>query len=256
MSNVALVPRYWASVSGGKDSLYMLNVILNNLDKYPLDGVVHFSLDIDYPFIKNVVAYMKNKCEMVGIPFYIIPTSESWFTLYKKYGFPNRRYRWCNSIYKLSVKRSFENFRAERGESCIWYIGYCVDEVKRYSKGCVNQIFPLVDMGIMERDILNWARFQPIFNDYYWINNRCGCMYCPMMSRRSMAYLALFYPDEFNKLFFLATSSEKVSGIYVFDSKYSSDSIKAVVLRKYVPRIQFELRTKYFAEPISMFDGG
>lgn len=27
-----LKPTYWASVSGGKDSLYMLNLILHNLD--------------------------------------------------------------------------------------------------------------------------------------------------------------------------------------------------------------------------------
>lgn len=29
---IALRPSYWASVSGGKDSLYMLNYILHNLD--------------------------------------------------------------------------------------------------------------------------------------------------------------------------------------------------------------------------------
>lgn len=53
MSNeIALRPSYWASVSGGKDSLYMLNLILHNLEKYPLTGVVHFELDIDYPFMR------------------------------------------------------------------------------------------------------------------------------------------------------------------------------------------------------------
>ena len=35
-NKIALKPTYWASVSGGKDSLYMLNLILNNLDKYHL----------------------------------------------------------------------------------------------------------------------------------------------------------------------------------------------------------------------------
>ena len=40
---IALRPSYWASVSGGKDSLYMLNYILHNLDRYPLDGVVHLN---------------------------------------------------------------------------------------------------------------------------------------------------------------------------------------------------------------------
>lgn len=40
-NEIALRPSFWASVSGGKDSLYMLNYILHNLDRYPLDGVVH-----------------------------------------------------------------------------------------------------------------------------------------------------------------------------------------------------------------------
>lgn len=51
MDELKLIPTHWASVSGGKDSLYMMDVIFNNLGKYPLDGVVHFELEIDYPFI-------------------------------------------------------------------------------------------------------------------------------------------------------------------------------------------------------------
>lgn len=38
-NDIILQPTYWASVSGGKDSLYMLNLILNNPQKYPLHGV-------------------------------------------------------------------------------------------------------------------------------------------------------------------------------------------------------------------------
>ena len=56
---MTLRPIHYASVSGGKDSLYMLNLILNNLDKYPLDMVVNFELEIDWPFAKNVVDYIE-----------------------------------------------------------------------------------------------------------------------------------------------------------------------------------------------------
>lgn len=62
-NKIALRPSYWASVSGGKDSLYMLNLILHNLDKYPLDGVCHFELEIDYPFIHEVIDYMESECK-------------------------------------------------------------------------------------------------------------------------------------------------------------------------------------------------
>lgn len=46
--DLKLRPIHYASVSGGKDSFYMLNLILNNLDKYPLDMVVNFDLEIDW----------------------------------------------------------------------------------------------------------------------------------------------------------------------------------------------------------------
>ena len=83
---IALRPSYWASVSGGKDSLYMLNYILHNLDRYPLNGVVHFELEIDYPFIHDVIDYMESECKRFGIRFvrinpeklgrnYIIPSA-------------------------------------------------------------------------------------------------------------------------------------------------------------------------------------
>ena len=60
-----LRPSYWASVSGGKDSLLMLKIILENPNLYRLDGVVHFELEIDYPFITNVIDYMESECKNV-----------------------------------------------------------------------------------------------------------------------------------------------------------------------------------------------
>ncbi len=99
-TELALRPSYWASVSGGKDSLFMLNLILHNLDKYPLDGVVHFELEIDYPFIKNVIDYMQSECERFGIKFVRIKPTKSWSELYERYGFPTRVARWCNDMKK------------------------------------------------------------------------------------------------------------------------------------------------------------
>lgn len=77
-NEIALRPAYWASVSGGKDSLYMLNYIMQNLDRYPLDGVVHFELEIDYPFINNVVDWMESACKKCGIRFERIKPRKTW----------------------------------------------------------------------------------------------------------------------------------------------------------------------------------
>lgn len=133
-SDIVLRPSYWASVSGGKDSLYMLNLILHNLDRYPLDGVVHYELEIDYPFIKDVIDYMEAECNRHGIRFVRIKPRKTWEELYQKYGFPNRIKRWCNDRYKLDGDKQLKDWMKSLGCYVVHYIGYCADEEKRFAK--------------------------------------------------------------------------------------------------------------------------
>lgn len=136
---IALRPSYWASVSGGKDSLYMLNYILHNLDRYPLDGVVHFELEIDYPFIHDVIDYMESECKRFGIRFERIKPRKTWGELYSSYyhktgrmwGFPTRKARWCNSAYKMDAKQQLSEWLNSLGYYVVHYIGYCADEERR-----------------------------------------------------------------------------------------------------------------------------
>ena len=207
-NEIALRPSYWASVSGGKDSLFMLNLILHNLDKYPLDGVVHFELDIDYPFITDVIDYMQQECERHGLRFVRIKPRKSWEEWYNTensksgniYGFPTRKARWCNDKYKLDARRQLNEFMATQGFYVVYYIGYCTDEENRFAKRVDLQKverYPLVEENISEDVIWEWAKSQPIFNHYYETNKRCGCMYCPMSSYLNFAYLYKYYPENF-----------------------------------------------------------
>ena len=86
MNDMVLAPAYFASVSGGKDSLYMLKLILSNLEKYPLHGVAYFEVEYEYPFITNVINYMQSECARHGIPFYRIKPTTKWIDLYEKWG--------------------------------------------------------------------------------------------------------------------------------------------------------------------------
>lgn len=250
MKSITLAPTYWASVSGGKDSLFMLNYILHNLDKYPLDGVIHFDLDIDYPFVKDVVSFMRERCLSLRIPFVIVPTSNTWEELYYKkynngsiYGFPSRRARWCNSRYKLSALRNFNDYKKSLGYNVYYYIGYCYDEFKRYNKRVSPfERFPLVEAKIYEDTILKWAQHQPIFNDYYKYNKRCGCMYCPMASMVNFAYLYKYYPDNFNYMIDKMRETEKIRfyelgrpySCISSNPKYNADYLEHIVKTKYV----------------------
>lgn len=262
-TELALRPSYWANVSGGKDSLYMLNLILHNLDKYPLDGVVHFELEIDYPFIKNVIDYMQSECERTGIRFVRIKPTKTWEELYERYGFPTRIARWCNSTYKLSAKKQLDDFMRQQGYYVVSYIGYCADEEKRFAKRVDLQKverYPLVEQGIEENTIWAWAKTQPIFNHYYETQKRCGCMYCPMASFINLAYLYKYYPENFafmiNKMRETEIMREKELGrpfaIKSNNPKYNADYIEYIVKTKWLKKLE-ELESEN-AYKLSIFD--
>lgn len=255
MSDLALRPSYWASVSGGKDSLYMLNYILHNLDRYPLDGVVHFELEIDYPFVHDVIDFMESECKRFGIRFVRIPPDETWEQIYytkakngRIRGFPTRFARWCNSEYKLSCRRKLERWMESLGFYVVHYIGYCFDEQHRYVKRLsskVHEVYPLVEAGVYESVIWSWAKTQSIFNNYYLFNKRLGCMYCPLSSRLTYAYLCKFYPQYWDYMISKMRETERIRSVELgrpfsvisSDSTYDSDYLARIIPSKWVPRL-------------------
>lgn len=252
-NEIVLKPSYWASVSGGKDSLYMLYLILKHRDKYPLDGVVHFELEIDYPFIKDVTALMKKVCDEVGVKFVLIKPEKTWEEMYYEKptkgnirGFPNRTVRWCTK-YKLTAKSKLEKFMKSQGKYVVAYIGYCSDEQKRFAnRNNEKEIYPLVDFGIEEKTILDWAKNQPIFNNYYVTNNRCGCMYCPMSSKMNFAYLFKYYPENFAYMIDKMRETEKIRekelgrpfSCTSSNPKYNADYLEHIIKTKWLHKLE------------------
>lgn len=252
-NEIALRPSYWASVSGGKDSLYMLNLILHNIGRYPLDGVVHFELEIDYPFIKDVIDYMERECKRFGIRFVRIKPRKTWEELYftksektgSIYGFPTRTARWCNSQYKMDAQRQLKKHMRSLGYYTVFYIGYCADEKTRYAKRDENglEVYPLVENGITEDVIWEWAKQQPIYNNYYVANKRCGCMYCPMSSYINYAYLLKYYPENFSYMMGKMRETERIReadygrpiSVTSSNPKYNADYLENIVKTKWLP---------------------
>ena len=254
---LVLRPSYWASVSGGKDSLYMLKLILDNPDRYPLDGVVHYELQIDYPFIKDVIDYMESQCKKHGIRFVRVKPRYTWMSQYEKYGFPTRFRRWCNR-YKLDAEKQLKEFLKQQGCYLVNYIGYCADEQIRAQRNIKKKksVYPLIEFGIEQDYILEWAKTVPVFNDYYKYNRRCGCMLCPMASMSNMAYLLKYYPNEYKKLMALAKAHEdyvlseygKPFSVFSGNPKYNTEYRDRVIREKYLPKLEEEI--KKYADPL------
>lgn len=263
-NSIMLRPSYWASVSGGKDSLYMLKLMLENPEEYPLDGVAHYELEIDFPFIHKVIDYMETECKKHGIRFVRIKPRKSFFELYEKHGFPGRTKRWCNSDYKMDANVQLRKFLREQGAYLVSYIGFCADEVKRFrfelnERGRkVTQIYPLAEHGVREREILLWARTVPLFNDYYKFNDRCGCMWCPMQSMQNSAYLLKYYPEQYEKMMQMAAASEaEISAkqgrpytVFHGNTKYNVQYRDRMVRQKYLPELEEKIQYYEFLEQV------
>ncbi len=202
--NIMLRPIHYASVSGGKDSLYMLGLILANPDKYPLDVVVNFDLEIDWDVSKRVVDLIQSRCIENGIKFIKIKPRLSWDELQEKYGYPHRVSRWCNNPYKIDCKKQLNQWIKENNCRPIAYIGLCSDEIKRFKYDVGSEdwhiqemCYPLAEEGINEDTILEWAKSQEIFGDYYKIFRRMGCKGCPLGTMLEWAYFLKKHPEEY-----------------------------------------------------------
>lgn len=132
----------------------------------------------------------------------------------------------------------------------VSYIGYCVDEEKRYAnrREAKNgrEIYPLVENAILESTILEWAKTQPIFNNYYKTNTRCGCMYCPMASYINYAYLLKYYPENFAFMIERMRETEKIReaelgrpfSVISRHTKYNADYLEHIVKTKWLQKLE------------------
>ena len=160
---------YIASISYGKDSLAMLEVIHQN--NLPLDRIVHVEIwatktvPAEFP---EMIAF-KEKADRIIYEKYGIQvehitapkTYEDYFyykckgkksrNAGKIYGFPLQKGNWCNSRLKVDVLD-----RVQKGN--IVYIGIAVDEPKRFHNITETKISPLVEYGWTEKMCRDWCK--------------------------------------------------------------------------------------------------
>jgi len=242
----------------------MLGLILKNQDKYPLDLVVNFDLEIDWQVAKDVIDEMEKRCNQAGIPFVRIKPRKSWKELYNKYGFPNGKARWCNSEYKLSCKKQLNKWIKSQNCRPVAYIGFCADETKRFKYAVGTEdwklqdcCYPLAEEGIIESDILKWAQSQPIFGDYYKNLPRMGCQLCPYLTMKELAYLHESEPQKFDEYFRFVEETEEMiakKGRSWKFKNYGGEIIRNRVINKWVPKLKEEQQNRKYKQ-LSLFEG-
>ena len=212
---------YIASLSYGKDSMYMLEVIHEH--GLPLDKIVTVdvwatpTIPAELPpvveFKKYADEQIKKRYGFVVEHLRAKRSFEEQFYTVKKcgkrkgsiYGFPFQKLAWCNDRLKTSVLKQFKAKRYKQ------YIGYAIDEkqpkrqqkIKQYLNGKIfeNQYYPLVDFEITEQQAYCWCQQNGLLSPTYKNGNlRGGCWFCQNQRESELRNLRKQYPEYWNIL--------------------------------------------------------
>lgn len=131
-----------ASVSWGKDSLYMLEHILINLHKYPLHLVIFVNTGMEFQAVYDMRDKMLVKLSALSIPYKEIDVSAEWKYL-MFYHRPKTRdgtekigLGWCGGVCRWGTGLKLESLnRYYRRELSAYdvteYVGIACDETER-----------------------------------------------------------------------------------------------------------------------------
>ena len=211
---------YIASVSFGKDSLAMLLLILDNLDKkngkYPLDEVIFFDWGMEFQAIYHNRDKIKPMLAARGIKFTELHYDTSFVynfcerEVHKKDGSIQHGYSWCGgrtrwgTARKNSVIKKY--YKTLPDTEIVEYVGIAADETSRIPRALEKgQVLPLVDNGMTEQNCLDFCRkrgynWQEDGIDLYDIMDRVSCWCCKNNNLKELKNMYLYLPDYWKAL--------------------------------------------------------
>lgn len=211
---------YIASVSFGKDSLAMLLLILDNLDRgghrYPLDEVIFFDWGMEFQAIYTNRDKIKPMLAARGIKFTELKYETSFIynfcerEVHKKDGSIQHGYSWCGGRTRWGTDRKNATikkyYKTLPNKDIIEYVGIAADETSRIQRALdKGQVLPLVDMNITEADALSLC-YQRGFNweengvELYNIMDRVSCWCCKNNNLKELKNMFLYLPDYWERL--------------------------------------------------------
>lgn len=197
--------KYIASFSGGKDSMAMILLILEK--KLQLDEIVFIDTGLELGETYNFIKVFERK---IGFPITRIKskkTFEEYFYTKKKkgknkgqiYGWPYTAgfNSWCNDRLKIKV---FNKYLKTIKEEYIVYLGIAADELSRLKKLQPNRRALLAELGMTEKDCLEYINKKGFRNPLYWKFERLGCYLCPKQNNNALRSLRRHYPYLWEKM--------------------------------------------------------
>ena len=197
--------QYIASVSYGKDSLAMLEVIKQH--DMPLDRIVHVEIMATDTIPADLPPMMEFKAkadkiirERYGIEvehLHALKSYEQYF--YRKrgsgksngqiQGFPMTRGAWCNDRLKTNLLKKLE--RCEN----VKYIGIAADEPNRFHNLTDRKRSPLVEWDVTESEARKICEDLGLLSPIYTQATRGGCWFCHNQGVQQLRLLRKQYPE-------------------------------------------------------------
>ncbi len=220
--------KYVATISGGKDSVTMCDLLLKN--DYPVDYIV-FNDTLDefeemYIYIDKVAKYFK---ERYGKE--IITTKPNW--TYDKYilgertrgeregivrGLPNGSDSFCTWRREAKINPTEKWLNSLKIKEYKLYIGFTLDESNRANREDDKFIYPLIDyFNMTEINCKEYLIKQDMENTLYRHFNRTGCRKCQYQSDKDFFIIWKHYPKVWKEF---KDYEEKVSQTNCIDGKY------------------------------------
>lgn len=196
---------YIASISYGKDSLAMLEVIKNY--GLPLDRIITIEVwatETIYGELPEIIEFKKKVDKIIkeryGIEVEHLSADLTFEQQFYKlrfnknlnkeciYGFPITFGAWCNDRLKMQVLKKHKT----KG---IHYIGIAYDEPDRFHNLNDRVRAPLVEIKCIEEECYEWCKENDLLSPVYTQSNRSGCWFCPKQPTEQLRYLRKNYPE-------------------------------------------------------------
>jgi len=193
---------YIATISGGKDSVTMCDLLLKN--GYPVDEIIFSDTLQEFPqmyeYKNKVKEYFENRYSITITNLSPMTTFEEWcFGVIRDKnadgygairGIPNPAdsESQCYHRRETKVKPSDKYLNEKYGDAhIIKYIGYTKGENRSYKDNDkYTHKYPLKEFCMTEDDCKKYLIDQEMENPLYKFFSRTGCAMCPFQSERSM----------------------------------------------------------------------
>ena len=197
--------QYIASLSYGKDSIAMLEVIKQH--DMPLDRIVHVEIMATDTIPADLPPMMefKDKADKIIKERYGIEVEhlhakvsyeQQFYSVMQKgkavgeiYGFPMVRGAWCNDRLKTGLLNKFNK------PDIIQYIGIAADEPNRFHNLTDRKRSPLVEHGIVESEARKICEELDLLSPIYTQLARGGCWFCHNQGVNQLRLLRKQYPE-------------------------------------------------------------